>query len=51
MGKKTYMIDGHLYLIDDETGKIKEVVIKETNIPSETLEKLIVMIAAENKNK
>ena len=45
MGKKIYTIDGHMYLIDDETGKVKEVIIKETNIPMETLEKLIRILA------
>ena len=50
MGKKTYVIDGHLYLVDDEAGKVKEVIIKETPVPSETLEKLIVLISSDNKN-
>ena len=52
MGKKTYVIDGHLYLVDDETGKVKEVIIKETSIQPDTLEKLIKILAAEaNKDK
>lgn len=51
MGKKTYSIDGHLYLVDDETGKIKEVIVKDTNIPMEAVEKLIVLIASEKKDK
>jgi hypothetical protein len=51
MGKKIYTVDGHLYIVDDETGKVKEVIIKETNIPVETLEKLIKILATEaNKN-
>jgi len=51
MGKKIYTVDGHFYIVDDETGKVKEVVIKETNIPVETLEKLIKILATEaNKN-
>jgi hypothetical protein len=51
MGKKIYAVDGHLYIVDDETGKVKEVIIKETNISVETLEKLIKILATEaNKN-
>ena len=51
MGKKIYTIDEHLYIVDDETGKVKEVMIKETTIPVETLEKLIKILATEaNKN-
>jgi hypothetical protein len=49
MGKKVYTVDGHLYIVDDETGKVKEIIIKETNIPVETLEKLIKILAAEAK--
>jgi len=47
MGKRIYTVDGHLYIVDDETGKVKEVIIKETNIPVETLEKLIKILATE----
>jgi len=47
MGKKIYSVDGHLYVVDDETGKIKEVIIKDTNVPQETLEKLIKILATE----
>jgi len=51
MGKKIYLVEGHQYIVDDETGKVKEVIIKETTIPSETLEKLIKILAVEaNKN-
>jgi hypothetical protein len=45
--KKVYTVDEHLYIVDDETGKVKEVIIKETNIPVETLEKLIKIMATE----
>ena len=47
MGKKLYTVDGHLYIVDDETGKVKEVIIKETDISVETLEKLIKILAKE----
>ena len=49
MGKKIYTIDGHLYIVDDETGKVKEVAIKETNIQLETMEKLIKILANEKE--
>jgi hypothetical protein len=47
MGKKIYTIDGRQYIVDDETGKVKEVVVKETNIPPEIIEKLIKILANE----
>ena len=47
MGKKIYTVEGHQYIVDDETGKVKEVIIKDTNIPLETLEKLIKILASE----
>ena len=40
-------MSGHLYVIDDETGKVKEVIIKDTTIPTETLEKQIKLLATE----
>ena len=51
MGKKIYTIDGRLYLVDDETGKVKEVIIKDTNIAMETIEKLIKILANEKEDK
>jgi len=51
MGKKVYTIDGHIYFVDDETGEIKEAIIKETNIPQETLKKLIKILAQEANKK
>jgi hypothetical protein len=51
MGKKIYTVEGHQYIVDDETGKVKEVLIKDTNIPPEVFEKLIKILAEEaNKN-
>jgi len=51
MGKKIYTVEGRQYIVDDETGKVKEVIIKETNIPPDILEKLIKILAVEaNKN-
>ena len=47
MGKKIYTVDDHYYLIDDETGKVKEVLVKDTSISQDTLEKLIKLLAAE----
>ena len=51
MGKKVYTVEGHQYIVDDETGKVKEVIIKDTNISPEIFEKLIKILAEEaNKN-
>jgi len=33
MGKKVYTINGKMYIIDDETGKVKTVEIKDEAIP------------------
>ncbi|MDR2701797.1 MAG: hypothetical protein LBB72_05140 [Spirochaetaceae bacterium] len=47
MGKKFYTVKGRQYFVDDETGKIQEVILKETNIPQDVLEELIKILAAE----
>jgi hypothetical protein len=49
MGKKTYVVNGHLYLFDDETGKVQEVIIKNTQIQPEVYEKLLVMVLSEKE--
>jgi hypothetical protein len=30
MGKKVYTVERHQYIVDDETGKVKEVLVKDT---------------------
>ena len=51
MGIKTYFINGNYYIIDDETGKIKTVVIQDTPVPQRDLEELIKILAREAKSK
>jgi len=51
MGKKIYTVEGHQYIVDDETGKVKEVMVKDTNIPPEVFEKLIKILAEEANKK
>jgi len=51
MGKKVYTINGNLYVIDDETGKIKTVQIKDEQVPQRDLDELIKILMQEAKNK
>lgn len=50
MGKKVYTINGNLYIIDDETGKIKTVSIKDEQIPQRDLDELIKVLMKEAKD-
>ncbi|MDR2768192.1 MAG: hypothetical protein LBB82_07700 [Treponema sp.] len=46
MGKKTYFVNGHYYIIDDESKTIKRVVIQDDlNIPAEDLRQLVTLLA------
>jgi hypothetical protein len=46
MEKKTYFVNGNYYIIDDETGSIKRVIIQDDpNIPPDDLKKLVLMLA------
>jgi len=45
MGKKVYTINGKMYIVDDETGKVKTIEIKEETIPQRDLEELIKLLA------
>jgi len=50
MGKKVYTINGKMYIIDDETGKIKTIIIQEdAPIPQKDLEELIKLLAKNQK--
>ena len=49
MGKMIYTINGKMYIIDDETGKIKTVEIKDDPIPQRDLEELIKILAKNQK--
>jgi peroxiredoxin len=51
MGKKTYLINGNYYIIDDDTGKIKTVVIQDTPVPQRDMEELIKILARAAENK
>jgi hypothetical protein len=50
MGKKVYTINGNLYIIDDETGKIKTVQIKDDQIPQRDLDELIKILMQEARD-
>ena len=52
MGNKVYEVNGRMYLIDNETGKVKEVIIQEdADIPKEDLIKIIIILAKALRNK
>jgi len=50
MGKMTYLINGKYYIIDDETGEIKNVKINDDqNIPLDDLKQLVKILAKNQK--
>ena len=52
MGKKTYFINGKYYIVDEDTGAIKRVIIQDDpGIPQEDIEQLIKVIIADSSKK
>jgi hypothetical protein len=52
MGKKTYFINGKYYIVDDETGDIKKLIVQDDhNIPQDDLLQLIKILATEKDKK
>ncbi len=50
MGKKTYLINGRYYIIDDETGEIKWLTVNDNqNIPVDDLKQLVKILVTEKK--
>jgi predicted PilT family ATPase len=49
MGKKVYTINDNLYVIDDDTGKIKTVQIKDEPIPQRDMDEIIKVLINEAK--
>ena len=50
MGKKVYTVNGKMYVVDDETGKIKTIIMQEDPIPQRDLEELIKILAQNQKD-
>jgi sporulation protein YlmC with PRC-barrel domain len=50
MGKEVYTINGKMYIIDEDTGEIKTLVIQNETIPSGDLKELIKLLAQNQKN-
>jgi hypothetical protein len=50
MGKKVYTINGKMYIVDDETGKVKTIEIKEEAIPQRDMEELVKILAQHQKD-
>jgi predicted transcriptional regulator len=51
MGKRVYTINGNMYIIDDETGKVKAIVIQEGAIPQRDLDEIIKLLAKNQKDE
>jgi peroxiredoxin len=53
MGKKVYTIEDKMYIVDDQTGKIKTILVQEdAPIPQKHLEELIKLLAKQaSKNE
>ena len=51
MGKKVYTIDGKMYIIDDETGKIKTIVIQEEPVSQKDMDEIIKFLAKNQKEE
>jgi len=50
MGKKVYTVNGRMYIINDETGKIGTIVVQEdAPVPQKDLEELIKLLAKNQK--
>ena len=47
--KKIYTINGKMFIIDDETGKVNEVIVKDTNISLKDMEEIIKLLAQNQK--
>ena len=46
MGKKTYYVNGNYYIIDDEEGTIKRLIVQDDqNIPVDDLKQLVKILA------
>ena len=46
MGKKTYYVNGSYYIIDDEAGTIKRLIVQDDqNIPPDDLKQLVKILA------
>jgi hypothetical protein len=49
MGEKVYTVNGRMYIIDEETGEIKTLVIKNDQIPPDDLKEIIKILANNQK--
>jgi len=51
MGKKVYTINGRMYIIDEDTGKIRTIVIQDEPIPPKDLDELIKILSKNQKEE
>jgi peroxiredoxin len=50
MGKKVYTINGKMYIIDDDTGKIKTIIIQDDQVPQKEIDEIIKFLAKNQKD-
>ena len=50
MGNKVYDINGKMYIIDDDTGEIKTIIVQEGTIPQNDLKEIIKVLAKNQKD-
>ena len=50
MGKKVYTINGNMYIIDDDTGKIKTIIIQDDPVPQKEIDEIIKFLAKNQKD-
>jgi hypothetical protein len=50
MGKKVYTINGKMYIIDDETGKIRTIIVQDEPIPQKELDEIIIFLTKNQKD-
>jgi hypothetical protein len=51
MGKKVYTVNGKMYIIDDETGDVKTIYIKDEQITQNDMKELLKVILKDKKEK
>jgi hypothetical protein len=52
MSKQLYIVNGHYYFLDDESGKMRRVIIQDDSpIPQEDVQSLLALLAKKAEEK
>ena len=51
MGKNVYTVNGRMYIVDDETGKILTIEIKDDPVPQRDHDEIIKILAKQAKHQ